>query len=260
MQEVTLTPGSRFEIYRDQSITIRNPGMTDNGTIAVFGQSGWGPGSLIWSAGSVLDGVGLVTLSNNGGTARLWTTNNGSDTGIIGSGITINGDGQIAASFTINGTIAPGNRFGQLQRPGNIIMNPSAVLDIEIGGAAASQRDSFVGTGALRLRGTLRVRFSSPPYRMPPCSSYTPVSGGQITGRFTTLDVPRGMQVTYFPDRVTLFYNPADFNSDAVVDFFDYLDFVQAFSIESPDADYDGDGIVDFFDYLAFVQDFASPC
>ena len=51
-------------------------------------------------------------------------------------------------------------------------------------------------------------------------------------------------------------YEGADFNGDGQVDFFDYLDFVQAFGAESPEADFNGDCQVDFFDYLDFVQAF----
>ena len=53
---------------------------------------------------------------------------------------------------------------------------------------------------------------------------------------------------------------PPDFNGDSTVDFFDYLDFVQAFSSNAVAADFNDDGVVDFFDYLDFVQAFASGC
>ncbi len=53
---------------------------------------------------------------------------------------------------------------------------------------------------------------------------------------------------------------PADFNGDTVVDFFDYLDFVQAFSANEPIADFNGDTVIDFFDYLDFVQAFSAGC
>lgn len=52
----------------------------------------------------------------------------------------------------------------------------------------------------------------------------------------------------------------ADFNGDTVVDFFDYLDFVEAFSQSLPEADFNGDAEVDFFDYLDFVQAFSDGC
>ena len=53
---------------------------------------------------------------------------------------------------------------------------------------------------------------------------------------------------------------PADFNCDGEVDFFDYLDFVDAFSSQLPAADFNGDSVIDFFDYLDFVDAFSVGC
>ena len=52
----------------------------------------------------------------------------------------------------------------------------------------------------------------------------------------------------------------ADFNADGVIDFFDYLDFVDVFSTSGPTADFNGDTVVDFFDYLDFVNAFSVGC
>ncbi|MBU6414393.1 MAG: hypothetical protein KGS45_13095 [Planctomycetes bacterium] len=52
----------------------------------------------------------------------------------------------------------------------------------------------------------------------------------------------------------------ADFNADTIVDFFDYLDFVAAFSSNDPVADFNADTVIDFFDYLDFVAAFSSGC
>ncbi|MBU6413629.1 MAG: FG-GAP repeat protein [Planctomycetes bacterium] len=52
----------------------------------------------------------------------------------------------------------------------------------------------------------------------------------------------------------------ADFNGDTVVDFFDYLDFVAAFSSNDPAADFNADTTIDFFDYLDFVAAFSQGC
>ncbi len=52
----------------------------------------------------------------------------------------------------------------------------------------------------------------------------------------------------------------ADFNGDGGVDFFDYLDFVDAFSANDPSADFNGDSFIDFFDYLDFVDVFSTGC
>ncbi len=53
---------------------------------------------------------------------------------------------------------------------------------------------------------------------------------------------------------------PADFNQDGIVDFFDYLDFVDAFSANVLSADFNGDMVIDFFDYLDFVDAFSGGC
>ncbi len=52
----------------------------------------------------------------------------------------------------------------------------------------------------------------------------------------------------------------ADFNGDGVVDFFDYLDFVDAFSAGDAAADFNNDDVIDFFDYLDFVDAFSAGC
>ncbi len=53
---------------------------------------------------------------------------------------------------------------------------------------------------------------------------------------------------------------PGDFNHDDAIDFFDYLDFVDAFSAGLPEADFNADGGLDFFDYLDFVDAFSAGC
>ncbi len=55
-------------------------------------------------------------------------------------------------------------------------------------------------------------------------------------------------------------YCSADFNHDGVVDFFDYLDFVDAFAASAPAADFNDDSVIDFFDYLDFVDAFSAGC
>ncbi len=52
----------------------------------------------------------------------------------------------------------------------------------------------------------------------------------------------------------------ADFNCDGSADFFDYLDFVDAFAENSPAADFNLDSVIDFFDYLDYVDAFSVGC
>ncbi|MDX2146368.1 MAG: hypothetical protein SFZ23_02505 [Planctomycetota bacterium] len=53
---------------------------------------------------------------------------------------------------------------------------------------------------------------------------------------------------------------PADFNCDGQSDFFDFLDFVEAFGGNDQDSDFNRDGQLDFFDYLEFAEAFAQGC
>ena len=61
-------------------------------------------------------------------------------------------------------------------------------------------------------------------------------------------------------EAATDFWCVADYNGDGVRDFFDYLDFVEAFSRGVRGADFNGDAVIDFFDYLDFVAAFTSGC
>ena len=51
-----------------------------------------------------------------------------------------------------------------------------------------------------------------------------------------------------------------DFNHDGEVNFFDYLDFVDAFSANNAAADFNNDGEINFFDYLDFVDAYSAGC
>lgn len=53
---------------------------------------------------------------------------------------------------------------------------------------------------------------------------------------------------------------PADFNSDTMLDFFDVLAFLQAFTAQEPAGDFNHDTVYDFFDVLAFLAAFTAGC
>jgi hypothetical protein len=65
-------------------------------------------------------------------------------------------------------------------------------------------------------------------------------------------------EVASAPARLTVCV--AEFDCNGSLDFFDYLDFISAWSAMDPRADITGDGQVDFFDYLAFVEAFGGGC
>jgi hypothetical protein len=81
-----------------------------------------------------------------------------------------------------------------------------------------------------------------------------------VAGHRVTLT---GLTIGHVPSgSLTLSVEPClgDFNHDFAVDFFDYLDFLDAFANNHPDGDFNGDGVVDFFDYLDFVSVLAGGC
>ncbi|MCC6675603.1 MAG: hypothetical protein IT436_00540 [Phycisphaerales bacterium] len=52
----------------------------------------------------------------------------------------------------------------------------------------------------------------------------------------------------------------ADFNGDGVVDFADFLAFLNLYDAQDPRADLNGDGVVDFADYLEFLNLYDAGC
>jgi hypothetical protein len=92
---------------------------------------------------------------------------------------------------------------------------------------------------------------------------YPIVTASQIVGRFASVNIPNttpALHLKYSPTAVVLTTCLADFNDDQSVDFFDYLDFVAAFSSNNPQADFNLDDAIDFFDYLDFVAAFSAGC
>lgn len=53
---------------------------------------------------------------------------------------------------------------------------------------------------------------------------------------------------------------PVDFNGDGVLDFADYLEFLNLFDALDPRVDFNQDGLVDFLDYLEFLNLFDAGC
>ncbi|MDX2148342.1 MAG: M14 family metallocarboxypeptidase [Planctomycetota bacterium] len=86
----------------------------------------------------------------------------------------------------------------------------------------------------------------------------------RVRVRFVARDLGAGSLVEAGIDDLRVFAQgcpcAADFNGDGVGDFFDYLDFVNAYAAEDLAADFNGDAQVDFFDYLDFNAALQAGC
>lgn len=181
---------------------------------------------------------------------------------------TMVGNGTIAAALSNTGTISPGSDTGD--RTGSIAFTRTFITDsvigaegniiIDVEGTSNGQFDMLPCSQFVILGGTVTLR---------PFNGYIPSNGDRfsfittprdISEQFDTLSAPRGWHIEYFQNHTDAVFCAADFNSDGVIDFFDYLDFVAAFSANDPDADFNFDSAIDFFDYLDFVAAFSSGC
>jgi hypothetical protein len=140
------------------------------------------------------------------------------------------------------------------------VVNQVGRIIIQAEGTASNQFDRIACSQFVTLDGELVLE---------PIHGYIPANGDRlafittprtITDQFATLSAPRGWHLEYSSTQVEAVFCAADFNSDGVIDFFDYLDFVAAFSANDPDADFNFDTTIDFFDYLDFVAAFSSGC
>ncbi|MCC6676351.1 MAG: hypothetical protein IT436_04330 [Phycisphaerales bacterium] len=106
-------------------------------------------------------------------------------------------------------------------------------------------------------------------------ASYTYDAGGQTGGDTpdASYDDPTG--ASSFPGSRDEAYNalfyignidpltvpcPADLNGDGIVDFSDYLEFLNLYDALDPRVDFNMDGIVDFSDYLEFLNFYDAGC
>lgn len=151
-------------------------------------------------------------------------------------------------TLTLTATCASGYDFDgpvtyQWQRNGVNIVN----------GAAGASPNGGTVTGA---SGALPTPTTNPTATL----TITGAKPGD-TGAYTIIFANGCGSVTSTPAMITVTGNcTADFNSDTVVDLFDYLDFVAAFAANAPEADFNADTVIDFFDYLDFVEEFATGC
>ncbi|MBU6412256.1 MAG: hypothetical protein KGS45_02175 [Planctomycetes bacterium] len=249
--------GSRTNVYGTTSLGNNTvAGFTNAGELAISGNL-----TIVDSNGFNLGT--LITL--NGGTLHSTAP---AILGVPNTACTLIGSGTINTSLENLGTISPGRATGLRIGIINIsqlfqnrsVPNQVGRIVIQAQGTTTTQHDRIACSQSVTLEGEVVIE---------PIDGYVPANGdrisfittpGSITGHFDTVAAPRGWHIEYSQNRTEAVFCAADFNSDGIIDFFDYLDFVAAFSNNDTDADFNFDGVIDFFDYLDFVAAFSSGC
>jgi hypothetical protein len=236
-----------------------------SGSIRILAGSG---GGLSISQSSLITSFvnnGLISSEAAGRTISISMpvfTNNAT---LRASGGTL--DMGITAQFVNTSTIDLG--------PGGLIRFTSAsgfanaatgTINVTLGGPANTQFGRLQSTsGNITLDGTLNLTIPNN-VTIPIVTRFdliTVPGNRTISGDFANItQPPPGPDGKNFflvsPTVYSFAYSSlADFNSDAVVDLFDYLDFVAAFAAGDPTADFNNDAAIDFFDYLDFLVIFS---
>ncbi|MCC6676317.1 MAG: hypothetical protein IT436_04160, partial [Phycisphaerales bacterium] len=234
---------------------------TNNGLVRLAAHAATSNSVLqIDTQGLVIHGTGEVRLEESFDTQLYLTASDGTVTN--GPGHTISGVGRIyggGAEFRNQGTLSPGAPLGTLSLQTSAVLEPTSVLRIEVG----DDTDILDAAGwSLTLGGTLKVELRDG-VELAPCTELYVVRG-DLSGTFDTHDLPvmpQGlMHVVYLASEVKISYIPGDLNGDGLLDFADYLEFLNLFDAQDPRADLNGDGLVDFGDYLEFLNLFNGGC
>ena len=159
------------------------------------------------------------------------------------------------ATAMVDGTVRPGSSPGILTVSGNLVMGPTAALEIEIGGAASGQFDRLNVTSGAVVDGTLKVRLVNG-YVPPVDQSFTILTGNGVSGTFSSVEIDaagsrRTFDVVYNPNSVvltSLSKTYATYDEWAEDQF--SADELSDPSISGPEADPDGDGLNNFREYV----------
>jgi hypothetical protein len=249
---------------------------------------------LLLSA-SLIDGAGLDYIGNQSLTFSTSTWNDpnhsyrcwGNDGTSYNTTLTTTGNAMVGATIA-QALVTSAQSLGHLPVYLDMRVPPQVASDsvIDFGsiavGGSATQPLSVSNAGNVALwtaAGISNLRYTLTPSSgfTAPTGVFTDAAGGGANSHLLSMDTSTPGHKTGTltirsddPDQpsrvVTLVgdvvqpFCAADFNHDQSVDFFDYIDFVDAFTTSAPAADFNNDQSIDFFDYLDFVNAFTTAC
>ncbi len=256
--------------------------LTNNGTFTINATGANQSTHMDVNAPAVtIGGTGTVLLNANPanyGSAHVYY-NAGGNVLTLGPGQTLMGRGQVYPHVDLQGTISPGSGPGVTDRIelfGPFVMEPTATLDIEIGGTAVGQYDRIVSNSNFTLDGLVRVRLVNGFTNPPTGTHFDIVTAANVFGSCVLTDMPKGWSLFTLPGIIRVEYSncPADLDCgngvgtpDSGVDINDLLYFLANYEAGLTPADLDDgsgtgtpDGGVDINDLLYFLDHYEAGC
>jgi hypothetical protein len=257
------------------------PGATSAVTLIIHGSVDFAgniaSAQTVWVQGS--DDLGLAQLHvatsfTNAGLLRLESVNNEWD-----SALTLNNNAVLTSTGTFEanlGSLGTRSISGKIINEGVVSIESGVTLFVGaytqsagghlvvgIEGPQAGEFGKVQSSGAVSLAGEFEAVYVGG-YVPALFDSIRFISGSPVTGAFSTLTLPfedpdpdvKTLLVYSGTDVRLLHTSTADVNNDGTLDLFDFLEFVNLFNAQDPEADFTGDGVFDLFDFLKFINVF----
>ncbi|RMH10243.1 MAG: hypothetical protein D6695_11745, partial [Planctomycetota bacterium] len=237
-------------------------GVSHNGMITVNSNSSSADAVVQIANGGTLDGTGEVLLNRPSNDSQILTA--AGEAGTLAGSLRVTGQGNINGDITIACVLEPGSTLPQsIGHSGTITFDPGGRYRVRI--VSTGSHGRFDGSADVILGGTLELVFEGG-YTPSDYDSFTIITAGSVSGDFDAVDAPplssgRVYRIVKTATDVEVIISCGpDLNNDGLLDFFDVLEFLQAFSSLDPIADFNEDGLHDFFDVLAFLSAFSAGC
>lgn len=261
-------------LHRNTDVVIREPGLTNDGTIEIRHAASPAGARILSVEGDVeVDGTGIVFLNvpNLGATGGAALARSGAaGTLTLGTNQTLIGRGRINVDTTIEGTISPGTTPGEFSDISlgdaalTLAAGSTTIIDIfNMASDEIVEPISIPATSSVVLGGTLEVNEVVP---SPVGHENVIIAADIVIGTFDTEVLPPGYVVTYTANSVTVVRNQVvgDMNCDGAITVSDIGPFVLAltnpaqYEIDFPECDINNgdinnDGSVTVSDIGPFV-------
>lgn len=219
-----------------------------------------------------VSGTGVIEMETSGSFADAQILVPTGLASRLGSGQTLIGSGQLRGELAIAGTVDPGGDDRAFDLAAAVVtLEPTASVRFDLGGLANGEFDrmNMNSTSEVVLGGAVEVALDAG-YAPQFGDSWNLISGAigaDVTGTFDSFVVPAApptlaYRIFYEPNRVFVRLTcAADFNGDALFNFFDITTFVDLYNAQDPRADIAPPfGALNFFDIATYIDIYNAGC